>query len=122
MKNCSSHIYPNDMKEIYDEENVFGFYKRNLSFDGKRYEVKLPLKTNYESLPDNYVVTKSRLVRLQKQLNLNPELRESYDTTIKTYLDENIVEEVKNDENFENFHYLPYRAVIRNEGAQSKYV
>ena len=122
MKNCSSHIYPNDMKEIYDEENVFGFYKRNLSFDGKRYEVKLPLKTNYESLPDNYIITKSRLVRLQKQLNLNPELRESYDTTIKTYLDENIVEEVKNDENFENFHYLPYRAVIRNESAQSEYV
>ena len=122
MENCFSHIYPNDMKEIYDEENVFGFYKRNLSFDGKRYEVKLPLKTNYESLPDNYIITKSRLVRLQKQLNLNPELRESYDTTIKTYLDENIVEEVKNDENFENFHYLPYRAVIRNERAQSKYV
>ena len=51
MKNSFSHIYPNDMKEISDEENIFDFYERNLSFDGKRYEVKLLLKTNYESLP-----------------------------------------------------------------------
>ena len=73
MKNCSSHIYLNDIKEISDEENIFDFYKRNSSFDGKRYEVKLPLKMNYESLPDNYSIAKSRLVGLQKQLNLNPE-------------------------------------------------
>ena len=51
---------------------------------------------------------------MQKQLNLNPKLRETYDTIIKTYLDENIVEEVKDDETFENVHYLPHRAVIRN--------
>ena len=58
MKNSFSHIYPNDMKEISDEENIFDFYERNLSFDGKRYEVKLLLKTNYESLPDNYSIAK----------------------------------------------------------------
>ena len=98
MKNCSSHIYLNDIKEISDEENIFDFYKRNSSFDGKRYEVKLPLKMNYESLPDNYSIAKSRLVGLQKLLNMNPELRECYDTIVKTYLDENIVEEVKDDE------------------------
>ena len=34
MKNCFSHIYPNDMNKISDEENVFDFYKRNLTFDG----------------------------------------------------------------------------------------
>ena len=120
MKNCFSHIYPNDIKEISDEENVFDFYKRNLSFDGKRYKVKLPFKTHYESLPDNYSIAKSRLIRLQKQLNLNPELRESHDTVIKTYLDENIVEEVKDDKTFENVHYLPHRAVIKNERDTNK--
>ena len=51
---------------------------------------------------------------------MNPELRESYDTVIKTYLDEDIVEEVKNDENFENFHYLLHRAVIRRERDTTK--
>ena len=56
------HIYPNDMNEISDKENVFDFYKGNLSFDGKRYKVKLPLKTNHESLPDNSIIAKSRLV------------------------------------------------------------
>ena len=120
MKNCFSHFYPNDIKQISDEENVFDFYKWNLSFDGKRYEVKLPLKTHYESLPDNYSIAKSRLIGLQKQLHLNSELRESYDTVIKTYLDENIVEEVKDDKTFENVHYLPHRAVIKNERDTTK--
>ena len=32
---------------------------------------------------------------------------------ILTYLDKNIVEEAKDDETFENFHYLQHRAVIR---------
>ena len=72
------------MKEISDGRNVYDFYKQNLSFDGKRYKVKLPLKTIYKSSPDNYGIAKSRLVRQQKQLNLNSELRKSYDTIIKT--------------------------------------
>ena len=46
---------------------------------------------------------------------MNPELHESYDTAIKAYLDENIVEEVKEDKTFENVHYLPIGAVIKNE-------
>ena len=50
MKNCFSHIYSYDMKKNFDRENVFDFCKQNLSFGGKRYEVKLPLKTNYESI------------------------------------------------------------------------
>ena len=108
------------MREISEEENVFDFYKRNLSFDGKRYKAKLPLKMNYESLPDNYSIAKSRLVGLQKQLNLNPELRESYDTIIKTYLDENIVEEVNDNETFENVHYSLNKSVIRNERDTAK--
>ena len=120
MRSCFSRIYPNDIKEISDEENVLDFCKRNLSFDGKRYKVKLPLKTHYESLPDSYSIVKSRLIGLQKQLNLNSELRESYDTVIKTYLDENIVEEVKDDKTFENVHYLPHRAVIKNERKTTK--
>ena len=120
MKNCFSQIYPSGTKEISDEENVFDFYKRNLNFDGKHHKVKLPLHANYESLPDNYSIAKSRLVGLQKQLNLNPELRESYHTIIKTYLDENIVDEVKGDETFENVHHLRHRTVIRNKWDTTK--
>ena len=62
MENCFSHIYPNDIKQTSDEENVFYFYKRNLSFDGKRYKVKLSLKTHYELLPNNYCIAKSRFI------------------------------------------------------------
>ena len=69
---------------------------------------------------DNYSIAKSKLVGLQKQLNLNPELRKNDDTIIKTYLDENIVKEVKDDETFDNAHYLTHRAVIRNERDTTK--
>ena len=51
---------------------------------------------------------------------MNPELRESYDTVIKTYLDENIVDEVKDDKTFEKVHYLPHRSVIKNERDTTK--
>ena len=51
------------MRNISVEENAYDFYKQNLSF-GKRYEVKLPLQTVCESLPDNYSIAKSRLVGL----------------------------------------------------------
>ena len=62
-RNCFSHISPNNMRNISVEENAYDFYKQNLSF-GKRYEVKLPLQTICESLPDNYSIAKSRLVGL----------------------------------------------------------
>ena len=55
---------------------------------------------------------------MQKQSNLNPELRESYDTIIKP--NESIVEEVKDSKIFENVHYLPHRTVIRNESDTAK--
>ena len=57
---------------------------------------------------------------LQKLLNMNPELRECYDTIVKTYLDENIVEEVKDDKTFENVHYLLHRTIIRIERDTTK--
>ena len=60
--NSLEMIYPNDMKETSDEDNVYEFYKRNLSFKGKCYEVNLHLETNYVSLPDTYSMVKSRIV------------------------------------------------------------
>ena len=61
IKNYFSNIYLNDMIEISDEKNVYDFCERNLIFDGKHYEVKQHLTTNYESLPDNCGVAKSSL-------------------------------------------------------------
>ena len=81
-------------------------------------KLNCPLKRIMNRFPDNYSIAKSKLV--QKQLNWNPELRKSYDTIIKTYLDENIVKEVKDDETFYNVHYLTHRAVIRNERDTTK--
>ena len=74
------------------------------------------LKTNYESLPDNYSLEKSRLAGVQKQL------RESYDTIIKIYLDENIVEEVKDKEFLKMFTIYRIGQLLETKGTQPKYV
>ena len=51
---------------------------------------------------------------------MNPELRKIFDTIVKTYLNKNIVEEVKDDETFKNGHYLLHRAVITKERDTTK--
>ena len=51
---------------------------------------------------------------------MNLQLHESYDNIIKTYLSENIVEEIKDDETFEIVHCLLYRVIVRNERDTTK--
>ena len=120
IKQAFDYLHPNDFAESSENESVYQFYKHNLNFDGKNYQVKLPFKNYTETLPDNYQLAKSRLFGLKKQLKCNTELCENYDKIIKDYLSKNIIEEVKDDETFENAHYLPHRAVIRNEKDTTK--
>ena len=51
---------------------------------------------------------------------MNLQLPESYDNIIKTYLSENIVEEIEDGETFEIVHCLLCRVVIRNERDTTK--
>ena len=71
-------------------------------------------------LPDNYLIAKSRLETNFKRLQTDPQLLQSYDDVIiKEYLSYGIVERVT-DSNTNYVHYLPHRAVVREERETTK--
>ena len=69
-----------------------------------------------EILPDNYQLTQCRLKRLKRNLDKNKILLAEYNNIIREYIDEGIVEVVEHDDvtdKPDSAHYLPHRAVIR---------
>ena len=71
-------------------------------------------------IPDNYLLAKIRTEHLLTRLNKNKLLLKKYDDIIKDYLKEGIVEEANNIPEKGRVHYLPHRAVIRNDKETSK--
>ena len=81
----------------------------DITFDGVRYEVRLPFKETHPPLPDNY----------QKS---NLELLRQYDQVIQEQLEGNIIEPVSNEDvsPLTKIHYLPHRAVLRTDKKTTK--
>ncbi|XP_018572523.1 uncharacterized protein LOC108911929 [Anoplophora glabripennis] len=78
-----------------------------------RYEVRLPWLEGHAPLSRNYYVARRRLHSTTKKLKRN-HILESYDHVFQEWLQEGIIEEVPNNElGNEAAHYLPHRAVIK---------
>ena len=105
-----------------NEQSVGEEFLKKLKFNGDRYEVSLPFKPNHPILEDNYRLSINRLGNLLRKLKKQPELIEQYDNIIKEQKRENIIEEVSNDnEAVEGVtHYLPHKAVIRDDKETTK--
>ena len=76
-----------------------------------------------EILPDNYQLTQCRLKRLKRSLDKNKILLAEYNNIIREYIDEGIVEVVEPDDVTHkpgSTHYLPHRAVIRENHSTTK--
>ena len=76
-----------------------------------------------EILPDNYQLTQCRLKRLKRSLDKNKILLAEYNNIIREYIDEGIVEVVEHDDvtdKPDSAHYLPHRAVIRENHCTTK--
>ena len=59
--------------------------------------------------------------KVLKQLNNNPNLKTEHDDIFRNYLNEGIIEKVKDDSAIPGcVHYLPHRAVIRNDKETTK--
>ena len=122
----------NDFKKLFNSENhgssdviddVYFSFKNKLKFIRKRYETKLPFKEHSEILPDNYQLTQCRLKRLKRSLDKNKILLAEYNNIIREYIDEGIVEVVEPDDVTHkpgSTHYLPHRAVIRENHSTKK--
>ena len=88
---------------VKSNENIDDFESENLmqdkiKFDGKRYEISLPLKDDHPIIPDNYNIAKSRLNSQLDRLKLKPEVFDEYNFVIKDQLNSGIIEKVIEDE------------------------
>ena len=83
-----------------NEPAVYDQFLNDITFDGDRYQVKLPFKENHPPLPDNYQLSKTRLESLVRRLKSNPELLKQYDQVIQEQLQVNIIEPVSDEERF----------------------
>ena len=95
-------------------------FGNNLKHNGSRYELKLPSTCSKEVILDNYLLAKIRTEHLLTRLNKNKQLLKKYNDIIKDCLTEGIVEEANNIPKKGRVHYLPHRAVIRNDKETSK--
>ncbi|XP_050397872.1 uncharacterized protein LOC130014246 [Patella vulgata] len=71
-----------------DESSVLSDFNDNITFEGKRYEVKLPFKENHLKISDNYSTCVKRLSSLLYRLNSKPDVLKEYDRIINEQLSE----------------------------------
>ena len=111
-----------DMIGISEEENsVYDRFKDTIKFDNNRYEVELPLKESYENIKDNYYLCKKRLENIKNKLDLNSDLKKSYDDVFQEQLVAGVIEKVDTDnEDPKLLTYLPHREVIREDKQSTK--
>ena len=93
---------------------VYEKFEKDISFNGKRYIVKLPFKPYTEILPDNYTLAKSRLLSLKRRIGQTEGLQSKYSKVLCDY-ENGIIEHVNNEREFGRVHYLPHRAVLREK-------
>ena len=94
--------YDESMKE---RSSLITEFQSNLKHNGSRYEVKLPFIGETKTLPDNYLLAKTRTGNLLKQLTKDDNLLKNYDTIFKEYLQEGIIEKASNIPNEGYVHY-----------------
>ena len=71
LKNDMIRFWDSESSEINDEKNdVFQKFKKNISFKDKRYVVKLPFKEDFETIEDNFELSKNRLKSLSKKFKV----------------------------------------------------
>ena len=100
------------------DESIKNEYTRNfvretskINLEG-RYEVRLPWKDDHAPLPENYDVAEQRLKSTIVRLNKKDVFR-AYNGVFESWLAEDIIERVPEEEISRAGHYLPHRPVIK---------
>ncbi|XP_011407350.1 PREDICTED: uncharacterized protein LOC100637140 [Amphimedon queenslandica] len=103
------------------ESTLYEQLKKNVTFNGTRYEVTLPWR-DVLSILDNYQLSLIRLNGLLRRLRQNPTLLEEYNKAIVTQLDSGIVKVVEDPTRTdgERVHYLPHLCVVRQDKETTK--
>ena len=105
-----------------DDRGTLENFDENIIFKDGRYQVCLPWKETHPALPDNYQLSKKRLLGLLHRLKQRPSTLRDYDATIKEQLSKGIVEQVDKSEPsvLGATYYIPHHAVIRQDKLTTK--
>ena len=107
---------------IREKDTVHGSFINNISKEGDKYCVRLPVKESHDLLPDNYNLSLTRLKSSLKRLRKDPETLQAYDKIIRDQERDGIIERVDLSTETEpgNIHYLPHQAVKRQDALTTK--
>ncbi|GFY49063.1 uncharacterized protein TNIN_487611 [Trichonephila inaurata madagascariensis] len=97
-------------------------FKQRVHFKNDRYEVELPWKRDSDELSDNFNLEKRRLGSPMRKMQSDKVLYSEYCKVFKNYLDEGIIEKVKNPFISTNdpVLYFPHQVIIKNESLTTK--
>ena len=115
-----SKLWDLDSLGIRESHEVHEQLLDNISFTGERYSVGLPWKVGHNELPDNYDRCYYRLQTLLKRLRSDPDILGKYDEIIREQEKAGIIQRVTNLEPVKQSHYLPHRAVVREDAETTK--
>ena len=105
-------------------EEVQEEFLDNITFNGRRYSVKLPWKANHKPLPTNYENSLCRLNSTLRKLRQEPQILSEYEAVISDQLRSGVIETVQELEcdssESSKTHYLPHRAVVRRNAETTK--
>ena len=107
---------------VPNESSVYDDFQQRIRFDGQRYEVNLPWKEPHPMLPDNYSLSKSRLVSLLSRLRNDPGVLKEYHAVIQEQVNAGVVERAEEDGPGEvgKVHYLAHHPVVRQDKQTTK--
>ncbi|XP_065058471.1 uncharacterized protein LOC135686212 [Rhopilema esculentum] len=103
---------------IREENSVEEKFEDTVTFNGERYSVQLPWKSDRVNLQTNRNLCERRLNAQLRRLKKEPEILKKYDDIIKDQIEQGIIEEVPDHPTGERIHFLPHHPVIR-ENAES---
>ncbi|GFU84875.1 integrase catalytic domain-containing protein [Trichonephila clavipes] len=101
----------------WKDVQAMNIFKENVQYNNNRYVVELPFRKHWNELSNNFSVAKQRFQSLWRRLRRNKTLYTQYKETIQDYLNQGIIEKVKDTEInvHKPMYYLPQQA-IKKEG------
>ncbi|XP_068717114.1 uncharacterized protein [Montipora capricornis] len=125
LKEELSKFWDYDTLGVKDSEGDFlEDYLIKVKFNGIRYEVSLPFKTEHPIIPDNYLLAQNRLVSSLQRLRSKPGLLQQYDSVIKEQLNAGVVELIDKCHDLDTLpgtvHYIPHKEVLKEDRITTK--
>ena len=110
----------NEPPDKNDDIKAMENFDNTVKFDGSRYLVTWPWKTEEFELPDNKDLAYGRFRSLLYRLKNKPELFEKYNDIITDQTQKEVIEKVDTIETDNLVHYIPHHAVVDTSKPSTK--